>query len=108
MGSMGSSSNGGQSSPYQAVFGLTVADEIIKGDRLNEGNIFQWVRVRLNLLGDEGYDPHLLWVSKVREDGRIAADLFTFMDDLRPTGPGKKECWEAARRVGSILSWLGL
>jgi hypothetical protein len=66
------------------------------------------VRVRLNLPGDKGYDPNLPWVSKVREDGRIAADLFTFVDDLRPTGPGKKEAWEAARRVGSILSWLGL
>jgi hypothetical protein len=34
--------------------------------------------------------------------------MFTFVDDLQPTGPGKRECWEAARRVGSILSWLGL
>jgi hypothetical protein len=44
---------GVNSSPYQAVSGLTVADEIVKGDRLDEGNIFQWVRVRLNLPGDE-------------------------------------------------------
>jgi hypothetical protein len=44
----------------------------------------------------------------VREDGKIAADLFTFVDDLRPTGPGAKECWRAARRAGSILNWLGL
>jgi hypothetical protein len=44
----------------------------------------------------------------VRADGRIAADLFTFVDDLRPTGSGAKECWRAARRAGSILKWLGL
>jgi hypothetical protein len=50
---------GVKSSPYQAVSGLTVTDEIIKGGRLDEGNIFQWVRVWQNLPGDEGYDPHL-------------------------------------------------
>jgi hypothetical protein len=97
-----------KSSPYQAVSALTVADEIIQGDHLQEGNIFEWMRVRLNLPGDLDYDPNLPWVSKVREDGRIAANLFTFVDDLRPTGPGKKNCWRAARRAGSVLSWLGI
>jgi hypothetical protein len=33
------------------------------------------------------YDPSLSWVAKIREDGRVAADLFIYMDDLRPTGP---------------------
>jgi hypothetical protein len=97
-----------QSSPYQAVSALTVADEIIQGDRFDEENIFQWVRVRLNLPGNLDYDPNLPWVSKVRADGRIAADLFTFVDDLCPTSPGAKECWHAARRAGNILNWLGL
>jgi hypothetical protein len=99
---------GVKSSPFQAVSALTVADEIIQGDYLQEGNIFEWVRVRLNLPGDLDYNPNLPWVSKVREDGRIAADLFTFVDDLRPTGPGKKNCWRAAQRAGSVLSWLGI
>jgi hypothetical protein len=82
---------GVKSSPYQAVLALTVAEEIIKGDRMQDGNIFKWVvRVRLNLPGDLDYDPNVPWVSKVRADGRIAADLFTFVDDVRPTGPGKK------------------
>jgi hypothetical protein len=82
-----------KSSPYQAMSALTVADEIIKGDRSDEGNIFQWVRVCLNLPGNEDHDSNLPWVSKVREDGRIGAHLFTFVDYLRPTGPGKKEGW---------------
>jgi hypothetical protein len=68
---------GVKSSPYQAVSALTVADEIIKGDRFDEGNIFQWVRVRLNLPGNKDYDSNLPWVSKVREDGRIASNLTT-------------------------------
>jgi hypothetical protein len=96
------------SSPYQAVSGLTVADEIIQGDRFDEENIFQWVKERLNLPGNLDYNPNLPWVSKVRKDGQIAADLFTFVDDLRPTGPGATECWLPARRAGSILNWLGL
>jgi hypothetical protein len=81
---------GVKSSPYQAVSGLTVADEIIQGDRYDEENIFQWVKVRLNLPGNLDYNPNLPWVSKEREDGKIAADLFTFVGDLRPTGPGAK------------------
>jgi hypothetical protein len=97
-----------KSSPYQAVSAMMVADEIIQGDHLKEGNVFEWVRVRLNLPGNEDYDPNLPWVSKVREDGHIAADLFIFVDDLRPAGPGSKICWQAARRAGSVLSWLGI
>jgi hypothetical protein len=78
---------GVKSSPYQAVSSLTVAEEVINGDRLKEANIFEWVRVRLNLPGDLNYDPNVPWVSKVREDGRLAADLFTFVDDVGLTGP---------------------
>jgi hypothetical protein len=51
---------------------------------------------------------NLPWVPKVCKDWQIAADLFTFVDDLRPTEPGARECWRAARRAGSILNWLGL
>jgi hypothetical protein len=47
-------------------------------------------------------------VSKVKADGQIAADLFAFVDDLRPTGPGRRECWRAARCAASILNSLGI
>jgi hypothetical protein len=75
---------------------------------MQDGNIFEWVRVRLNLPGDLHYDPNVPWVSKVRADTRITTDLFTFVDDVRPTGPGKNNCWRAAQRAGSVLSWLGI
>jgi hypothetical protein len=39
---------------------------------------------------------------------RIAADFASFVDDVRQTGPSKKECWQAARRVGSMLNYLGI
>ena len=77
---------------------MSFAEERIRGNRKDPVNIFRWDRVRLNLPGSKEYDPKLPWVSKVRkEDDMIAADLFTFMDDFRPTGPSKREAWLAGR-----------
>jgi hypothetical protein len=95
-------------SPFQAVSALTVADEIIKGDHLDENNEFRLVRVRLNLPGSLDYDPSSPWVSKVRANGKIASDLFTFADDLRPIGSRRIECWRATRRLASIPNRLGI
>jgi hypothetical protein len=36
--------------------------------------------------GAEECDPSLSWVVKVGGGGRIAVDLFIYMDDLGPTG----------------------
>jgi hypothetical protein len=78
-----------RSLPYQAVQAMGVAEEVIRGDRKDSQNVYRWDFVRMNLPGSEGYDPSKPWASKIRsEDGNIAADLFIFVDDLRPTGPG--------------------
>ena len=99
-------------SPYQAVYFIHHAEELIRGDRADPTNVFRWDRVRLNLPGSEDYQPSLPWVSKVREgseghEPEVAADLFTFVDDLRPTGSNKAESWQAGRRVASKINWLG-
>jgi hypothetical protein len=97
------------SSPYQACQAMGYAEEVMRGNRLNGSNVFRWDRVRLNLPGSEAYRPDLPWVSKVRDsDGRVAADIYSFVDDLRPTGPTKRDAWKAARKSGSTLSYLGL
>jgi hypothetical protein len=63
----------------------------------------------MNLPGSHKYDCSKPWVSKVQaEDMRIASDFVSFVDDVRPTGPSKKECWIAGRRIGSMLSYLGI
>ena len=66
----------------------------------------------MNLPGSPGYNPSLPWVSKVKDnpDGTVdvAADLFTFVDDLRPCGCSSAESWQAGRRAGSKLNWLGI
>ena len=95
-------------SPYTSVKGILWADEVIKGDPGNLVNVFRWTRVRLNLPGSERYDPSLPWVSKVRDDDTLAADLFIYIDDLHPTGPTEEETWWASQRTSSVLAWLGL
>ena len=98
-------------SPYQAIKGMHFAEEVIRGDRKDKNNIFRWDRVRLNLPGQSDYNPSLPWVSKVKDlaEGQVvvAADLFTFCDDLRPVGATKKEGWKAGSRSASIINWLG-
>jgi hypothetical protein len=96
------------SSPYQACQGMGFAEEIVRGRAEDRNNIFRWDRVRLNLPGSREYDPTKPWVSKIRDNGTIAVDFCTFVDDARPTGPTPRETWLAARRIASKFSYLGL
>lgn len=102
-------------SPYNSTQGMGWAEEVIQGDReeawltAHHMNPLRWDSVRFNLPGDEEYEPNLPWVSKVRsEDGRIAADFWTYIDDVRNSGPDEEECWRTGRRVASICSYLGI
>jgi hypothetical protein len=99
-----------KSSPYQAVQAVMVAEEVIKGDRLDPDNVFRWDVVWLNLPGSEDYDPTLPWVSKVRmSDCKIAADLFIYVDDAHSTGSNYEESRMAARRrTASTFNYLGI
>jgi hypothetical protein len=99
---------GATSSPYQTGQGMGHAKELILGDPTDSQNVFRWERVRLNLPGALGYDPTMSWMSKVREDGRVTAYLFIYMDDLRPTAPSGEECWQAGRKMGSTCNYLGI
>ena len=99
---------GCKSSPFQAVQGMTVAEEVIRGQPEDPHNVFRWSQVRLNLPGDPSYDPSKPWVSKVREEETIAADLVGYVDDLRTSGPDRKEAWHAAKRTASVLNYLGI
>ena len=107
---------GVKSSPYQAVQGMSVAEEVIRGKPERDTNIFRWNAVRMNCPGDPTYDPSKPWFSKVRRtfaaDGTytdiIAADLVGYVDDLRPSGPSRSAAWAAARRTASIMNYLGI
>jgi hypothetical protein len=98
-----------RSSPYQCVQAMGVAEEVIRGDPSDPENVFRWDTVVLNLPGSDDYDPRRPWVAKYRtDDGRIAADIFIFVDDLRPTGPTREDAWLAARKAASTLNFLGI
>jgi hypothetical protein len=99
---------GGTFSPYQTGKGMGHAKELIIRDPNYEQNVYQWKEFRLNLPGSPYYDPSLAWVAKLRKDGRVAADFFIYMDDLRPTGPDAEECWRASRKAASICNYLGI
>jgi hypothetical protein len=82
-------------SPCQAVQGMMVAEELIKGDPGDPTNPFRWDVVRLNLPGPKEYNPALPWVSKIcLGDNNIACNIVIFVDDLRVTGPTNAECWQ--------------
>ncbi len=95
-------------SPYRAVQIMQWAKEVIYGDRKDAANPFRWDYVELNLLGSESYDAQKPSVSKRRADGTLAADVFGYVDDLRPVGPGEEECWLATRRTASRCNHLGI
>ena len=98
-----------KSSPYQAVQAILVAKEVIRGDRADQGNAFRWDTVRLNLPGSKEYDPGLPWVSKIRlSDGRLAADIFIYVDDARVTAPSKDDCWKATCQAAYTVNSLGI
>ena len=79
---------GFKSSPYNSIRMYLVSEEIIRGDRHDTYNAFQWKSILLNLPGTEGYRPALSWISKQRNDGSLASDFVCFVYDLQITGQG--------------------
>ncbi len=103
-------------SPYNNSIKMAlVAEEVCRGDRHEAGtgtdgrelNPFQWASIQLNLPGSEGYACKSR-VSKMRADGRIACDLFTFVDDEWVTGPDEDLTWQASHALASKQSYLGI
>jgi hypothetical protein len=96
-------------SPYQAVQGILMAEEVILGDPGDPTNIFHWDEIALNLPGSPTYLLDRPWVSMVKgPDRTIACDLFIYVDDVKTTGRTFLECRAASRKVASTLGHLGL
>jgi hypothetical protein len=79
-------------SPYQTGQGMCLTKEVTLGDHKDATNVFRWDRVRWNLPTTVFNDPTFPWVSKRRWNGFLAADFFTYMDDMRPSAPSDGEC----------------
>jgi hypothetical protein len=78
-------------SPYFAIHIMAWLDETVFGDHLDQDNVFRWDVVERSLPGMPIYSPSKPWVyKKLSSDGRIAADIMTYIDDARPTGPSEE------------------
>ena len=95
-------------SPYCTTREMRRIDQFLRGCRFNPSNVFRWAKVVLNLPGMPNYTSARPRVFKVREDLVMAADLFSYIDDLRNTAPTHMECWDGLHQVCCRLCWLGL
>jgi hypothetical protein len=62
----------------------------------------------MNLLWSTGYQADLPWVMKVRWDGELAAKVFVYVDDGRPTGPTEFLTWQAGQAYGAGCTRRGV
>ena len=91
-------------SPYSSIKMTLVAEEVCEEDQYEEGigsdgkelNPFQWNHIRLNLPGTKEYDPSTSWMTKVQADGRVACNVFSFVDNKRVTGSDEDLNWQAS------------
>jgi len=95
-------------SPYNSIRMYLVTEEIIRGDRRNENNAFQWNHILLNLPGSEKYRPDIAWISKRRKDGSLASDFVCFVDDQRLAAAGKERIISAGHALSSLESYVGV
>jgi hypothetical protein len=95
-------------SPYQTGQAMLFAEDVIRGCRFQEKNIFRWKRVVRNLPGLADYDPSLPWIYKERATGDPAAEFALYCDDNRAAGNDRLEAKLAARRVASVCNHLGV
>jgi len=96
------------SSPYITNKGMHIAEETVLGNRFDPSNPLRWQYIQLNLPGMPSYDSTQPWVSKRRADGSMAAGSTRFVDDLRPVGPSKEECWIVTHTLSCRYGHLGL
>lgn len=80
--------------------------DMIRGARLETSNPFRWNKVLINLPGQSDYNPTKPRVCKLWND-KIAADISSYVDDVRPTGSSEIECKRACSRIAQILQYLG-
>jgi hypothetical protein len=100
---------GFRSSPYNTIQAFLFAEEQIRGNPWDLGNVLHCDAIRLNLPGSLRYEPSQPWVSKVRsQDGLIACDFIIYVNVIRSSGNSWEESRGCARKVASTLNWLGL
>jgi hypothetical protein len=81
-------------SPYNAVRYFYLAEEFARGNPEDPKNALRYDKVVLNLPGSDDFDPTLPMVMKWNNEAdQIAADVITFVDDLRASGYDSESAW---------------
>ena len=76
----------GKGSPCYAYQGQTILLDLCKGDKRRVENPFHWAEVVLDLPPDIKYDRSLPRVMKLRNDGELARNEATYVDDIHVAG----------------------
>ena len=96
-------------SPEGAALFYYLAEEFIRGNRLEKDNPLRWDEIVLNLVGNTDYNPALphvfKWDSTMK---RISGDLVAYVDDLRAIGFSLEAAWAIAQRIASRIQYLGV
>ena len=96
-------------SPYNAIQGALIGEEIVRGDRRDKDNFFRWDKFILNLPDSPNYEPTLPWGFKWNDLLQsIANELYKFVDDLCVNGSTEDQCQKAMRQDASRFNYLGI
>ena len=97
-----------KSSPYNCTRVFSWSEDIIRGDRSQEGNPFEWDSVILNLPGSEEYKPDDPWV--YRWNSRLnkkAAFFGSYIDDIRSGDSSREAVDRTTHVIASKINYLG-
>ena len=78
---------GNRPSPFWAIRAYYIAEEFARGNEDDVSNELYWDSLKLNLIGNEDYNPRLPNVYKWNSLlNLIAGDIKAYVDDLRAIG----------------------
>jgi hypothetical protein len=96
-------------SPYNSVRYFYWGEELARGDPRDSKIPLHYMSAEPNLPWMTTYDPTIPHV--YNSNGtveRIAGEFTTFVDDTRILDYSKENAWQVARRITSVLQYLGI
>jgi hypothetical protein len=99
---------GFRSLPYNSMKMYLIVEEILKGDRHDPGNAFQYDQVHLNLPGTADYDSLIAWLSKQWSNGLLASGFICFVNNQHIMGAGSAQVIKVGHALSSRESYLEL
>jgi len=100
---------GMKNSPYVCIKGLLLALEFIRGDHKDPNNPFHWDDIKLNLPGQQNYDPSKPRLQRLKNAAdSLAALIISYVDDMRAAGSSAEECWHVMHTVATRATYLGI